>query len=32
LTRICSARLARFTDSVHFDTLVELVEKMIGEG
>lgn len=32
LTRICSARLARLDDSVQFDSLVDLVEKMIGEG
>jgi hypothetical protein len=31
LTRICSARLARMNGSVKFDSLVELVEKMIGE-
>jgi hypothetical protein len=32
LTRICSARLARFDSPEKIDTLVELVERMIGEG
>jgi hypothetical protein len=32
LTRICSARLSRMENNEAFDSLVELVEKMIGEG
>jgi hypothetical protein len=32
LTRICSARLSRMEDSEPIDSLVALVEKMIGEG
>jgi hypothetical protein len=32
LTRICTARLSRFDESVQFNSLVEMVEKMIGEG
>lgn len=32
LTRICTARLGRMDDAASFDTLAELVEKMIGEG
>lgn len=32
LTRICSARLVRVTDGKSPDSLVELVEKMVGEG
>lgn len=32
LTRICTARLARIDDAGPFDSLVDLVERMIGEG
>jgi hypothetical protein len=32
LTRICTARLGRMDDADSFDSLAELVEKMIGEG
>lgn len=32
LTRICTARFARFTDQPESASLVDLVEKMIGEG
>lgn len=32
LTRICSARLSRFPEGQSFETLVDLVEAMIGEG
>ncbi|HEX9019574.1 MAG TPA: hypothetical protein VF806_10320 [Anaerolineaceae bacterium] len=31
LTRICTARLARLEDAGGLDTLVDLVEKMVGE-
>ena len=31
LTRICSARLARVEDADQLDSLVDLVERMIGE-
>ncbi len=31
LTRICSARLARLNGAENLDSLVDLVEKMIGE-
>jgi hypothetical protein len=32
LTRICTARYTRFNEVPQVDTLIELVEKMIGEG
>lgn len=32
LTRICSARLGRLHNANSMETLVELVEKMVGEG
>ncbi len=32
LTRVCSARLARLEHADKIESLVELVEKMIGEG
>jgi hypothetical protein len=32
LTRICTARLGRIDDANSLDSLVDLVEKMVGEG